>query len=68
MDIPALSSAMSQAQLFHEVSASVASLQMDRVENSTEQFMDLLESATLDRQELENSVQTHLGNNLDLFI
>ena len=68
MDIAGLSSAMSQKNLTQEVNASVNKLAMDQVENSAEQFNDLLESSTVDRSELENSVQDHLGSNFDQFV
>ena len=66
MDIPALSTALSQAELHREVNASVTKMSMDIMENSKDQFFDLLDSATVDQiKELESSVNPHLGNNLD---
>ena len=67
MDIPALSTALSQAELYREVNASLAKMSMDIMENSKDQFLDLLESSTVDQiKELESLVNPHLGNNLDI--
>ncbi|ACB85696.1 YjfB family protein [Natranaerobius thermophilus] len=67
MDIAALSSSLSQAKLHSQVSTSVQKLSMDIMENSKDQFMDLLESSTVERTELERSVLSHLGHNFDTF-
>ncbi|OWZ84834.1 YjfB family protein [Natranaerobius trueperi] len=68
MDIPALAFSLSQTELFNQVNTSVAKMSLDNLESSKDQFMDLLEKSTLDRSELENSIQTHLGNNLDIML
>ncbi len=67
MDIAALSTSMSQAQLFQQVNMSVAKMSMDQMGQSKEQFLDLIDKSTLNRTELEQSIQPHLGNKLDVF-
>ncbi|UMZ72592.1 YjfB family protein [Natranaerofaba carboxydovora] len=67
MDIPALSTALSQAELHREVNASITKMSMDLMENSKDQFLDLLDSATVDQiKELDSLVNPHLGSNLDI--
>ncbi len=69
MDIPAMSMAMSQAELHREVNAAVAKMSMEQVEDSKDQFMELLDSASLEQVEnLEVVSDPNLGKNLDLMM
>lgn len=56
MDIAALSSGLSQMKLAQAVSVSVAKISMDTVETQANEMVKML----------EQSVQPHLGGNLDI--
>ncbi len=65
MDIAAMSMALSQMQLQQQVSTSVLKMAMETPEAQLDQ---LVQSMEVSAKAMEQSVNTHLGGNVDLYL
>lgn len=63
MDITALSTAMSACSLQNDVSIAVFSKQLDSLEEAGEGLVNMIDKSTL-----EQSVNPHLGSNIDVLV
>lgn len=68
MDVAALSTSLSQAQLQQNASAAITGLKLEHMENSKDQFLDLLESIDVENTEVQQITESHIGNNLDVLL
>lgn len=65
MDIAGLSMAMSQSQIANQASISVVKMAMDSAEAQALQMTEMLEETT---KLMEQSVNPHIGGNMDISI
>lgn len=65
MDIPSLSIAMHQSKLHQQVGVSVMKMAMDSMRIQGEDLSKMLEITT---KTIEQSINTHIGGNIDIFI
>ena len=65
MDIAAMSMSLNQVQLKEQASISVMKMAMDSAQGQEEALDKLLEAST---KALEQSVQPHIGANIDLHL
>ncbi|OEF97731.1 YjfB family protein [Desulfuribacillus alkaliarsenatis] len=72
MDVAKMSMSLSQMQLQQDASMAVMKMAMDTAMTQTADITDLLESSmkTIDPnvKAMEQSVQPHLGGNIDLYL
>lgn len=64
MNIPAMSSAMAQGQIQAQFTTELAGEVMDLAENTGQQMIKMLEAT----KNMEQSVNPHLGQNIDIVL